>query len=167
MISLRRYLVSAKSRSLADPMQFVDDVYRYTLACTGNKEDAEDIAIEVAQQAPATLTGSELKPYMIGMAKRKIANYFRDPHRRVEIGISPNTLVGIDADSMIDVQLALDTISDSHRECLILKYVSGLTSDEIGKLMNLSGSAIDSLLQRARKAFASQWESMHGDENER
>ena len=167
MISLRRYLVSAKNRSFADPMQFVDDVFRYALARTGSKEDAEDIAIEVAQQAPRELTANDLKPYMVGMARRKVADYFRDPERRVEIGGLPDHTVGPAVDSMIDVQRALDTVSDSHRDCLILKYVNGLSSSEIGTLMEMSPEAVDSLLQRARKAFANQWEIMHGEHHER
>jgi RNA polymerase sigma factor (sigma-70 family) len=167
MISLRHFLVSAKNRSIADPMQFVDDVYRYALARTGNKEDAEDIAIEVAQQAPGELTAGDLKPYMVGMARRKVADYFRDPSRRVETGSLPVGSLSSSLDSMMDVQRALDSVSESHRDCLILKYVNGRTSDEIGKLMDISGSAVDSLLQRARKAFANQWEIMHGDEDER
>ncbi len=44
-------------------MLLVDDVYRYALARTGSKEDAEDTAIEVVQQSPKHLTIEELKPY--------------------------------------------------------------------------------------------------------
>jgi RNA polymerase sigma factor (sigma-70 family) len=70
-------------------------------------------------------------------------------------------------ETMIDVQRVLDTVSESHRECLILKYVAGLTSAEIGELMELNSEAVDSLLQRARKAFATEWEVMHGEDHER
>lgn len=166
MISLRRYLVSAKSRANADPMRFVDDVYRYSLARTGSKEDAEDIAIEIAQQAPTDLSAEDLKPYMIGMARRKVADYFRDQARRIEPDFESVSRSG-SVDQMIDVQRALDTVSESHRECLILKYVNGLSSREIGSLLDLSVEAVDSLLQRAKKAFAKEWESMHGEEDGR
>ena len=148
-------------------MHFVDDVYRYALARTGSKEDAEDIAIEVAQQTPTQLSREELRPYMIGMARRKVADYFRSAARRVENGALLEGLVATPIDTMIDVQRALETVSESHRECLILKYVNGLTSNEIGKLMALNSEAVDSLLQRARKAFANQWEIMHGEDHER
>lgn len=167
MISIRRYLVSAKNRPCADPMLFVDDVFRYALARTGNREDAEDIAIEIAQQAPRDLRGSDLKPYMIGMARRKVSDYFRSPSRRVEIGQFAEQMSASPHDSMIDVYTALESMSDSHRDCLVLKYVNGLTSDEIGEVMELSREAVDSLLQRARKSFATQWELMHGEEDER
>jgi RNA polymerase sigma-70 factor (ECF subfamily) len=167
MISLRRYLVSSKNRSFVDPMHFVDDVYRYALARTGNKEDAEDMAIEVVQQAPAGMRTDELGPYMIGMARRKIADHFRHSGRREESGQLPELRTEVAVDQMIDIQRALDTVSDSHRECLILKYVNGMTSIEIALVMEITPEAVDSLLQRARKAFASQWEIMHGEEDGR
>ena len=167
MISLRRLLVSSKNRSFADPMQFVDDVYRYALARTGNKEDAEDMAIEVAQQAPVRMIAGELKPYMIGMARRKVADHFRHSARREETGGLHEIQVETSVDQVLDVQRALDIVSESHRECLILKYVNGLTASEIASVMDISPEAVDSLLQRARKAFATQWEIMHGEEDGR
>jgi RNA polymerase sigma factor (sigma-70 family) len=167
MISLRRYLVSSKSRSFVDPMHFVNDVYRYALARTGNKEDAEDMAIEVVQQAPARMKADELKPYMIGMARRKIADHFRHSARREGSGVLPESSTGGAIDQMIDVQRALDTVSETHRECLILKYVNGLTASEIALVLDTTPEAVDSLLQRARKAFANQWEIMHGEEDGR
>ena len=165
MISLRRTFASKKDReTYADPMLFLNDVFRYALAKTASKEDAEDIAIEIAQQAPKTLKADELKPYMIGMARRKIANHFRHASRELEPPSEPDELP---VDEMLDVQRALDAIADNHRECLILKYVTGLSSAEIGVQLNLSSEAVDSLLQRARKAFATEWENMHGDDHAR
>ena len=108
MISLRQFLVSSKNRSFVDPMRFVDDVYRYALARTGNKEDAEDITIEVVHQAPARLSGDDLKPYMIGMARRKIADHFRHSARREESGVLPELGANFAVEQMIDVQRALE-----------------------------------------------------------
>ena len=162
MISLRRAFASKKDRAaFADPMLFVDDVFRYALAKTASKEDAEDIAIEVVQQAPKTLEANELKQYMIGMARRKVANHFRQAGRTIE---RPEAANGLPLDEMLDVRRALKTISENHRECLILKYVTGLSSAEIGAHLNLTSEAVDSLLQRARKAFATEWEIMHGED---
>ena len=165
MISIRRAFASKKDRAaFADPMLLVDDVYRYALARTGSKEDAEDIAIEVVQQSPKHLTAEELRPYMIGMTRRKVADHFR----HVKRSLGPQTeSKAFPIDEILDVQSALNTMSDNHRECLILKYVTGLSSIEIATQLNLSPEAVDSLLQRARKAFAKEWEIMHGDENGR
>ena len=165
MISIRRAFASKKDRAtFADPLTLVDDVYRYALARTGSKEDAEDIAIEVVQQSPKHLTIDELKPYVIGMARRKVANHFRHVKRQLE---PAPQVAEASLDDMLDVQRALDSVSETHRECLILKYVTGMTSAEISTQLQLSPEAVDSLLQRARKAFANQWEIMHGEDNGR
>ena len=165
MISIRHAFASKKDRAtFADPMLFVDDVYRYALARTNRQEDAEDIAIEVVQQSPKHLKPDELKPYMIGMARRKVADHFRHANRSIE---RPNIPSETQIEAVLDVQRALETMSESHRECLILKYVTGLSSAEIGTQISLSSEAVDSLLQRARKAFAKEWEIMHGEDNAR
>ena len=113
------------------------------------------------------MKAEELKPYMIGMARRKVADHFRHTARREESGSLPELQTEIAIDQMIDVQHALDAVSESHRDCLILKYVNGLSASEIAAVMDITPDAVDSLLQRARKAFANQWEIMHGEEDER
>ncbi|MBS1702640.1 MAG: RNA polymerase sigma factor [Armatimonadetes bacterium] len=160
MISIRRYFAQAKSE-VVDPYGFIDDVYRYALARTGSKEDAEDIAIEVVQHTPKRMLAAELRPYMIGMARRKVADF----HRRADRPTMVDAGVFLPAfDQSIDVHRALERLTDNHREALILKYVNGFSSAEIGSVMSLTSEAVDSLLQRARKSFVSEWNDMHGEE---
>jgi len=51
------------------------------------------------------------------------------------------------------IQLALDQLPENYASALEMKYVQGLSSKEIAKLMQLSDEAIQSLLARARRAF--------------
>jgi RNA polymerase sigma-70 factor (ECF subfamily) len=50
--------------------------------------------------------------------------------------------------------MVLDRLSDDHREALALKYLNDLSVDEIAAVMGRSSAAVNSLLQRAREAFA-------------
>jgi RNA polymerase sigma factor (sigma-70 family) len=50
----------------------------------------------------------------------------------------------------------LSRLSPDHREVLALKYFHELTLEEIASLTGRSPAAINSLLQRAREAFAQQ-----------
>ncbi len=163
MVSLHRFL-GAAAKTSADPYEFIDDIYRYAAAKTGSREDAEDIAIEVVHRAPKNLAREELKAYMVGIAKRRIADHYRkirpDETRLQELQIPA-------MEEALDVHRTLGNLAENHRECLILKYVAGLSSAEIGDLMELKPEAVDSLLQRARKSFADEWEAMHGDDNGR
>lgn len=167
MISIRRYFSSTKNRIASDPMQFVDDIYRYCLARGLGREDAEDVAIEVAQQSPVKPVANELRMYMIGMARRKIADHFRKKRPLVDGTSFSENSTCLNVDGKLDVQRVLNVLSETHRECLILKYVNGLSSEEIGEILEISSGGVDSLLQRARKSFASEWKSMHGDDHER
>jgi len=75
-----------------DPARFLDDIYRYARTRLGSREDAEDLAIEVVQALPAPCRRKDLRVYMIGIARRKLADRLRrsaspiSPHRRVARG---------------------------------------------------------------------------------
>jgi RNA polymerase sigma factor (sigma-70 family) len=61
------------------------------------------------------------------------------------------------------VACAMQSLSAEHREVLTLKYIIGMSSAEIGKMLGKRSDAIDSLLQRAREAFARTWETLSSD----
>ena len=65
------------TRRGVDPMDFLDDVFRYSYARLGQREEAEDVAIEVVQALPNPCKRRDLRVYMLGMARRKIADRFR------------------------------------------------------------------------------------------
>jgi len=148
-----------------EPMRYLDDVFRYAMARLGHREEAEDVAIEVVQALPSPCLRRELRVYMLGMARRKVADRLR--RRRPTVTVREGDAVGrFDqaADEAAMVAVVLSALSDDHREVLALKYVTGLTAAEIGKAMGRRADAIDSLLQRARDAFAREWRRIAGDE---
>lgn len=51
------------------------------------------------------------------------------------------------------VNSILDKMSDEHSQALVLKYVNGLSTDEVASVMKRSPEAANSLLQRARQSF--------------
>lgn len=57
-------------------------------------------------------------------------------------------------DSRISVAAALRQLSDDQREVLALKYFHEFSAQEIAELMGRTPAAVNSLLQRARDAFA-------------
>jgi RNA polymerase sigma-70 factor (ECF subfamily) len=149
-----------------DPMRYLDDVFRYAHARLGQREDAEDVAIEVVQALPNPCRRKDLRLYMIGMARRKVADRLR--RRRstelIEGDACLRTDLRVDRAAVVGETLA--ALTEDHREALIMKYVIGLSSEEIGTLTGRKAAAVDNLLQRARDAFARQWEAL-GLEDER
>jgi RNA polymerase sigma-70 factor (ECF subfamily) len=168
----RRLYDSRRSMSLAidwpwqrkgeDPMRYLDDVFRYAMAKLRIREDAEDVAIEVVQSLPSPCRRQDLRLYMIGMARRKVADRMRKrSHHELR---EQDHVDHMDRDGFTNIEVALKKLSDDHREALVLKYIVGLSSIEVGELTGKSPKAVDSLLQRARASFATAYGSPLEDE---
>lgn len=148
-----------------DPMRYLDDVFRYAAVRLGQREEAEDIAIEVVQSLPNPCFRSNLRLYMLGMARRKVVDRMRRNRQGAELRDCDRT-VSFDAasDDASLVGQVLSELSPDHREVLTLKYVIGLSSAEIGKLTDKKADAVDSMLQRARAAFEKNWIQLSSEE---
>ncbi len=150
-----------------DPMIYIDDVFRYAMARLRNREDAEDIACEVVQSLPNPCNRRELRIYMLGVARRKIADHRRrDPEPPNRLDVDPSHRFDSQSDHAAMVESVLGRLSEDHREVLNLKYIVGLSCAEIGSLLGRKSVAIDSLLQRARAAFGAEWTRVTTEEVE-
>lgn len=148
-----------------DPAIYLDDVYRYARSRLRSREDAEDIACEVVQALPSPCRRRDLRIYMIGMARRKVADKLRRDRDSVEI-CDADLVVRFDdaSDDTALVDQVLAKLTEDQREALTLKYVVGLTSEEVGAALRRSTEAVDSLLQRGRAAFAREWNALSSEE---
>ncbi|MFI5385709.1 MAG: RNA polymerase sigma factor [Fimbriimonadales bacterium] len=154
-----------RPRTGQDPMIYLDEVFRYSMVRLGNREDAEDIAIEVVQALPNPCVRRDLKVYMLGMARRKAITRLRRTRPQVDVRDEDASMRFDDrADEAAMVGAVLHGLSEEHREVLTLKYLAGLTSAEIGKIAGKRPEAVDSMLQRARDAFAQSWTRLSSDE---
>lgn len=148
-----------------DPMVYLDDVFRYAKSRLGQREEAEDVAVEVVEALPNRCRRRDLRLYMLGVARRKIATRLR---KRQPMGAreDQDAAQGFAerSNEAADVQRVLASLLADHAEALTLKYVFGLTSAEIGKTLGRRSQAVDSLLQRAREAFSDAWTRLHSEE---
>jgi RNA polymerase sigma-70 factor (ECF subfamily) len=148
-----------------DPrLAYLDDLVRYAYARLGSIEEAEDVAIEVLQAAVNVRGGlgsvREPKLYLLGIARRKVAEH----HRKTRKQRGPGTLALDDlslvaaqpfaADTSVAVREVLSKLPELYREVLLLKYIHGLSADEIAQVIGKSRTSARSLVQRAREAFA-------------
>jgi len=146
------------ARSEEPYLRYLDDVVRYATARLGDADEAEDVAMEVfhALRKSRGLDGvQDLRLYVIGVARRKIADALRRRKRRRETPMEDLAVeFAPDADRRQLVATTLAKLGDDQRDVLILKYIHGLTTREIAEIVDRSPEAVDSLLQRARAAFA-------------
>src|SRR5579872_7508652 len=119
-----------------EPMLHLDSVFRYAMARLNDREEAEDIAIEVVQALPNPCYRRDLRSYMVGMARRKVADRFRRrrPEATVREGDSAERFDDKSDDGAL-IGEVMARLSPDHREALALKYVAGLTSKEIGQVL--------------------------------
>lgn len=136
-------------------MAILTEVQRYAHFRLGNLEDAEDAAMETWQAISARpepfVAADDPRRYAIGICRRKVADQIR--RRRWKFGIAPAPET-IDPDQQLMVSRTLAKLPDDQREVLALKYYHQFSSAEIAQIMGRTPVAINSLLQRARDAFA-------------
>ena len=108
--------------------------------------------------------------WLLGIARKRIADYYRacarDPLLNVAARRVAPALADIEGtlasgtplpdevceteEFRLVVRAALNSLEPRHQACLVARYYKGLSLDEVGQLMNLSSSAANSLLHRAR-----------------
>jgi len=148
-------------------MKYLDDVFRYAMARLGHREEAEDVAIEVVQALPTPCHRRDLRVYMLGMARRKVADRMR--RTRPVVTIREHEAAerfDVRADEAAMVACTMQRLSAEHREALALKYVAGLSSAEMGQVLGKRAEAVNSLLQRARDAFSREWSLLTSEEGD-
>jgi RNA polymerase sigma-70 factor (ECF subfamily) len=130
--------------------------------------DAEDITAEVFRAAAERLRHDPdaelLRAWFLTATRNRIIDMWRHRMRwdgRIEVlrrDVEPHVSSGSDdTDLVLD---ALDRLASDHRAVLILRYVEGLHSREIGEAMGRNPRAVDSLIARARRALVEAYEEV-------
>jgi RNA polymerase sigma-70 factor, ECF subfamily len=157
-------------------------LYRFILLrMPGAEEEAADIAqdsflaLAESLSAPAGAGAFEgrcsVYTWLCSVARRKIVDAYRRDLRlrrlrerellvlscRGEAGASPEEEV-LDAAEAERVRCCLAVLPPEQRYTLILKYVEGLSTAELARILGRSDKAAESLLGRARAAFAALYE---------
>lgn len=139
-------------------------VYRYFARATlGDRATAEDLTQEtfaaVALAARAGDSDALTMPWVMGVARHKLVDHHRRvgrERRRLERSWDRSyptfdSRADDDASEVVDV---LRRLSPEHRLVLVLKYDEGLSVERIAATIGRSLDATNSLLSRARTAFA-------------
>jgi RNA polymerase sigma-70 factor (ECF subfamily) len=137
---------------------YLDDVWRYVSSRLDRAEDAEDVTMDVMHAAFDKLRNdivvAEPRLWLLTIAKNKVADALRRRYRRRETPlVDSDRADGADHLRRFAVNSILDQMPEDHSQALVLKYVNGLTTDEVAAVMRKSPEAANSLLQRARQGF--------------
>ncbi|MGE5691791.1 MAG: sigma-70 family RNA polymerase sigma factor, partial [Pseudomonadota bacterium] len=145
----------------------VGDVYRYSLALLRNPTDAEDVTQTTFLNAYRAYRKGERpeapRAWLIAIAHNVCRQRFRTAQRRVEEvayedGIAEAVVPDPDVPGAEDIQRALSHLAFNQRAALVMRELEGRSYAEIAAVLELSTSAVETLLFRARRALREQLE---------
>ncbi len=139
--------------------ELFDDVYAYFHVCFG-EQSAEDLAQEAFLRVWRAVDSGKIPDNWRAWVFRCAVNLKNDFLRRkytesgaqnFETAVLPATAAPDEGETLA-VKNALSSLTGTDREVLTLKSM-GFTSDEIGELLSISGSAVRTRLQKAKQNF--------------
>jgi RNA polymerase sigma factor (sigma-70 family) len=143
------------------------DVYRYALVVLRNEADAEDVTQTTFLNAYRAFEQGERprapQNWLIAIAHNVCRQRFRQSQRRPnEVGfeeeLAEATVVEDDAVSAADIRRALGHLAFNQRSALVMRELEGRSYQEIAQILELSVSAVETLIFRARRALREQLE---------
>jgi RNA polymerase sigma factor (sigma-70 family) len=144
----------------------VHEVYRYVLAVLRNQADAEDATQATFLSAFRAFSRGEepLKPrnWLLKIAHNECRQRFRASARRpreVEWDErTPAPALDETVPTADEIRTALAHLSFNQRSALVMRELEGRSYAEIGTILDLSVSAVETVLFRARRALREQLE---------
>lgn len=152
------------------------EIFRYAARRVSDSAEAEDITAEVfaavlaqpgrVPRANSSSTDDLTRAYLIGIARRKVADLLRKRSRHPQETLSAELALNHSLEESMEkregareLRRILDALPADWREVLLLKYVEELSLKEIAVALGRSEKAINSLLQRARAEARKRGES--------
>jgi RNA polymerase sigma-70 factor (ECF subfamily) len=145
----------------------VGDVYRYALAVMRNPTDAEDVTQTTFLNAYRAYVEKGSRPekpqnWLIAIAHNVCRQRFRQTARRPsEVSFEDDiadTVADDEALSGEDIRRALGHLAFNQRAALVMRELEGRSYAEIAEILEVSTSAVETLIFRARRALREQLE---------
>jgi len=145
----------------------VGDVYRYALAVMRNPADAEDVTQTTFLNAYRAFVEKGNRPekpqnWLIAIAHNVCRQRFRQSARRPsEVAFEDDiadTIVDEETPTGEDIRRALGHLAFNQRAALVMRELEGRSYAEIAEILDLSTSAVETLIFRARRALREQLE---------
>lgn len=147
-------------------------IYNLCYRMTGNPEDASDLTQDAFLKAYQNLGSfkgeSSISLWLYRLASNACIDHLRREKRRVKSSLTMQDESGDTVELELpderftpeselerrlvieDVEQGLLTLSEEHRQILVLREINALSYDEIADILNLSAGTVKSRISRAR-----------------
>jgi RNA polymerase sigma-70 factor (ECF subfamily) len=139
-----------------------DRLYRVAMSLVGNAADAEDVLQEALagafRGAGKFEARSSVKSWLTRIVVTQAARFWRTRRGKRDKPLDSESAaaMGADAgaapavDAKLDLQQALQQLSEEHRQVLVLREIDGMSYEEIAAVLGVPRGTIESRLFRAR-----------------
>lgn len=137
-------------------------VYRYAYAVLGNHADAEDVTQQTFLNAYRAIAQGtkprKAENWLLTIAHNEVRRHFRSAQTKVREVEFDEELLQPAAErsepSLADVLRALQHLPPAQRAALVMREFEGRSYAEIAQIMNVTQSALETQVFRARRALA-------------
>lgn len=148
---------------------YVDVVFRYVLFRVGDRELAEDVTSETFLRALRKITsityqGRDVGAWFVTIARNLVLDHVKssryrlevttaevDDSRPVEGGPEQQVLAGATREALLE---CVRQLGDDQRECIVLRFLQGLSVAETAAVMERNEGAVKALQHRAVRRLA-------------
>ena len=155
---------------------YLDRIYRYIYFRVTDEQTAEDLISQVFTKAWENLdryqpSGRPFIAWLYTIAHNTVIDHYRT--RRETVAIENTVSLASDAPSPHEqvelhfeadnLRAALQTLTPEQQQVVVLKFIAGMTTDEIAGQLCKSPGAVRALQMRALQALAKQMERTEAD----
>lgn len=169
--SLQEKLLLYQVRTKRDPDAFaelydkyVEPIYRFVYLKVSNKEEAEDLTSDIFLRAWDYLIREEervvenFRALIYAIARNRIVDLYRERARRQEWtatinegGAEPAAPPLTRADELTPLLAIIQQLKQEYQDVIHLKYIEGLSTRQIAKILHKSNTSVRVTLHRALK----------------
>ena len=149
--------------------QYVDVVFRYVLFRLGDRSLAEDVTSETFLRAfrrinSVSYQGRDVGAWFVTIARNIVLDHVKSSRFRLEVSTAdpedgqaiesgPETQVLANI-AHAELLRCVEQLGDDQRECIVLRFMQGLSVAETAELMHRNAGAIKALQHRAVRRLA-------------
>ncbi len=153
--------------------RYFDAVFRFVYFRVGNRQLAEDLTADTFLRALGRIAsfswqGRDLGAWLVTIARNLVADHFKSGRCRLEVTTgdvidtgrddrapdgSPESAV-VEHITNVELLKAVKQLNPEQRECVVLRFLQGLSVAETARVMGKNDGAIKALQYRAVRAIA-------------